>query len=69
MIRIKYNNNETHEYSNAKIAQFMIFNQMFASQGRIFPVEAADVFGKTMTGIIVEQPLMVRLGLVEFENE
>lgn len=67
MIRIKYSNNEVREYPSAKIAQFMILNQMFASQGYIFPVEAADVFGTTTSGVIVEKPLTINFGIIEFE--
>ena len=68
MIRIKYNNNEVHEYPNVRVAQFMLLNRLFLSQGRIFALEAADVFGKTMTGVIVERPLVVKLGMVVFNE-
>jgi hypothetical protein len=62
MIRVKYSNQEWKSYKNRKSAQFMMLNEIYASQGKIYPVEAVDVFGITTGGVIVEQPLKIKLG-------
>lgn len=69
MIRIKYSTGEWKEYKNRSIAKFMILNELYASEGKVYPVEAADVFGVTTGGVSVEQPLQIRLGgMVEFDE-
>ena len=67
MIKITYSNDEVQEYRTVNIAKFMVLNHLFMSQGRVYPVEAVDVFGVTTDGVIVERPLKIRLGAVDFE--
>lgn len=67
MIKITYSNDEVQEYPTVSIAKFMVLNHLFSSQGQVYPVEAVDVFGATTHGVIVERPLKIRLGAVDFE--
>jgi len=67
MIRVKYSNEREEEYHSVGLAKFMVMSILFATRGRVLPVEAAEVFGKTTSGAIVERPLKIRLGVVEFE--
>lgn len=69
MIRVRYSNDEWKEYRTAAIAKFMILNELYASKGKITPVEAVEVFGVTTGGVSVEQPLTIRYGgMVSFDE-
>lgn len=67
MIRVKYNTDEWKEYPNATLAKFGMLTEMFESKGKVYPVEAVDVFGTTTGGVTVERPLTIKLGAVELE--
>lgn len=66
MIRVKYNTEEWKEYPSRTLAKFGMLTELFASKGRIVPVEAVDVFGTTTAGVTVEQPLTIK-GALELE--
>lgn len=67
MIRIRYSNYHEVEYKSMDHAKFMITNILFTFSGKIFPVEAVEVMGTTVSGVSVERDLKIKLGVVEFE--
>lgn len=67
MIRIIYSDNVENMYSDISIAKFWIVNRLFESKGKVVPISAAEIFGRTTGGITVERKLTIKLGLVQFE--
>lgn len=67
MIRILYNNGIEVEYDDAHRARFMVANILFATRGKVLPVEAVEVLGVMPSGEIVEKVLNIKLGVVELD--
>lgn len=67
MIRVTYSTGEVVEYAGPVAASMEATQAIVASQGRIVPVKAIEVwpnFG--LLGETVEKVLKVKLGLVDF---
>jgi hypothetical protein len=64
MIRVKFNDDEWKEYPDIAVAKLSILTELFASKGRILPIEAVAVLDTTTSGIIVERHLTIELGVV-----
>ena len=67
MIRILYSNGMVVEYDSAAHARLMVANILFATRGKVLPVEAVEVLGTMPSGEIVERVLNIKLGVVELD--
>jgi hypothetical protein len=66
MIRVRYSDGTVKQYKDVETAKFMVATEKFSSQGRIAPVEAADVMGITTGGVSVERELNITAGEIQF---
>lgn len=67
MIRILYSDKSEGQYKNPIAAQFMVWTKIFDSQGTVVPIQAAEVFGTTTGGVVVEMEFpIISSGAIDF---
>lgn len=67
MIRIRYSDNSAIAYPSKFIAKYWVMDKLFATNGRVFPVQAIEVLNTAVDGVSVERDLKINFGVIEFE--
>lgn len=63
MVRVKYSNGDEVEYGSLDLARFKASAILVHTSGRIVPLEAVEILGKTSNGYTVEKKLFIKLGV------